>query len=242
MSETLEQTHDLETAERPFLVREFAATAVEVAGRTVDVRVVPFGEVAQVADPPKWEPYREEWMPGVFDHQLGAANRIHARYGHSPHAVDVVGHGIELRSVDGDGYHLSTKIHQTSAGDTALELLRDGALPAVSLEAQPVRSVRSKAGVVQRMKAHLRGFAFCVQGAYPSAQVLAIREQPEQIVDEELFPSELDPELVERCRRLGIALPQRYQAHPDTDTPDESGTSTESAPASTDNDDSEEQR
>jgi hypothetical protein len=74
------------------------------------------------------------------------------------------------------------------------------------------------------MKAHLRGFAFCVQGAFPSAQVLALREPP-QIIDEVDLTPDLDPELVERCRRLGIRLPQRYQAHPDqTGTPDESGT------------------
>ena len=43
-----------ETAERPFLVRSFEAVAVEVEGRTVDVRLVPFGEVARVADPPDY--------------------------------------------------------------------------------------------------------------------------------------------------------------------------------------------
>jgi HK97 family phage prohead protease len=214
-----------ETAERPFLVREFVAAAVEVEGRTVDVRVVPFGEVARVADPPDWREYQEQWMPGCFDHQLNAANRIHAKYGHSTHVVDVVGHGVSMRS-ESDGYHLSTKIHQTAGGETALELLRDGALPCVSLEARPVKSVRSAGGVVQRVKAHLTGFAFCQQGAFAGAQVLAIREEREQFVDEALMPVDMDPELVERCRRLGIALPQRYEAHPDApDTPAETGTS-----------------
>ena len=52
--------------------------------------------------------------------------------------------------------------------------------------------------------------------------MLAVRE--EVILDEELLPIDLDPELVERCRRLGIELPQRYQAHPaESDTPAESG-------------------
>ena len=214
-----------ETAERPFLVREFVATAVEVEGRTVDVRVVPFDEVARVADPPDWREYQEQWMPGCFDHQLNAANRIHAKYGHSQHVVDVVGHGVSMRA-EPDGYHLATKIHQTPGGETALELLRDGALPCVSLEARPVRTVRSAAGVVQRVKAHLTGFAFCQQGAFAGAQVLAIREEREQFVDEALLPVDMDPELVERCRRLGIALPQRYEAHPEpSDTPAEAGTS-----------------
>jgi HK97 family phage prohead protease len=243
MTEALEERQHPETAERPFLVREFAATAVEVTGRTVDVRIVPFGEVARVADPPDFSPYEEEWMPGCFDHQVNAANRIHARYGHSPHVIDVVGHGLTLRSVDGDGYHVSTKIHQTPQGDTTLELLRDGALPAVSLEAEPVRNTRTKAGVVQRVKANLKGFAFCRQGAFTGAQVLAIREQTEKevTVDAALLPVDLDPELAERCRKLGIALPQRYQAHPEAaDTPAEAGTSESAAPAETANTDSEE--
>lgn len=204
--------------------REFVATAVEVEGRMVDVRLVPFHEVARVADPPDFTPYDEEWMPGVFDHQLNAANRVHAKYGHSPHAIDVVGHGTALRS-ENDGYHLTTKIHGTPQGETALELLRDGALPCVSLEARPVNSVRSKAGVVQRVKAHLTGFAFCQRGAFAGAQVLAMREEPQQIVDEVEMPPDMDPEVVARCRRLGIALPKRYMAHP-TGTPDDSGTPT----------------
>ena len=245
MSETLEQTQDTETAERPFLVREFVAADLAVEGRTVDVRLVPFGEVARVADPPAWKPYDEEWLPGAFDHQLNAANRIHARYGHSPHAIDVVGHGISLRA-ESDGYHVSAKIHQTPQGETALELIRDGALPCVSLEARPAKSRRTAAGVVQRIKAHLTGFAFCQQGAFAGARVLALREAQEEFIDEdvpaELRATDLDPELIERCRRLGISLPQRYEAHPaSTDTPAQSGTSGESAPAATDNVENEEQ-
>lgn len=223
-----------ETAERPFLVREFVAADLEITGRTVDVRLVPFGEVARVADPPRWEPYDEEWLPGVFDHQLNAANRVHAKYGHSDSVVDVVGHGIALRVEPGDGYHMSTKIHQTLQGETALELLRDGALPCVSIEARPMRNGRSTSGVVQRIKANLKGFAFCRQGAFAGAQVLAIREASQEPLDEALMPIEMKPELIERCRRLGIKLPQRYEAHPATGTPAKTGTPDEAAPAEDD--------
>jgi HK97 family phage prohead protease len=237
----LEQdTQNTETAERPFLVRSFEAVAVEVEGRTVDVRVVPFDEVARVADPPDYRPYDEQWMPGVFDHQINAANRLHANYEHQRDITSVVGHGLALRS-EPDGYHASFKIHDTNAGETALALIRDGALPSVSLEARPVKSVRSSAGVVQRVKAHLRGVAFCREGAFAGAQVLAVRTPPEEIVDEALLPVDMDPELVERCRRLGIALPQRYEAHPDpTDTPAEAGTSEDGTRQSSENTTSEE--
>ena len=218
-----------ETAERPFLVRAFESAGVEVEGRTVDVRVVPFGEVARVSDDGRSE-YDEEWMPGCFDHQLRAAFRIPANYKHRGGILDVVGHGLELRS-EPDGYHASFEIHETPQGDTALAMIRAGALPSVSLEAVAKKTVRSVSGVVQRIKADLRGLAFCQVGAFAGAQVLAVREQPEQILDAALLPVDMDPELVERCRRLGIALPQRYEAHPAEDTPDTSGTSSETAPA-----------
>ena len=209
------------------LHRSFEVDAVEVEGRTVDVRIVPFGEVARVADPPDFEPYDEEFVAGCFDHQLNAANRVHANYEHGKGISDVVGHGVSLRQ-ESDGYHLTSTIHRTNNGDTALELINAGALPGVSVEFHPVRNVKN-GSLVQRVKANLRGFAFCRQGAYPSAQVLAVRAEDEertQTLDAELLPVDIDPERVARLRALGIQLPDRYQAHPaPTDTPPEGGTS-----------------
>lgn len=229
---------ETERPERAVLIREFVASDISVEGRTVDVRLVPFGEVARVADPPRWEPYQEQWLPGVFDHQLNAASRIHAKYGHSETVLDVVGHGISLRSEPGDGYHVSTKIHQTPQGDTVLELLRDGGLPCVSLEAWPVTNRPGRNGVVQRVKANLTGFAFCRQGAFAGARVLAIREEvtEERSLEAEFLSDPMNPEIVERCRRLGIKLPQRYeQAHPaETDTPPDGGTSEDGTRQTTD--------
>ena len=208
------------------LHRSFEVAAVEVEGRTVDVRIVPFGEVARVADPPNFEPYDEEFVPGCFDHQLSAANRVHANYEHGKGISDVVGHGVSLRQ-ESDGYHLTSTIHRTNNGDTALELINAGALPGVSVEFHPVRNVKN-GSIVQRVKANLRGFAFCRQGAYASAQVLAVRsddEEPSQTLDAALMPVDIDPERVARLRAQGIVLPSRYEAHP-TGTPAESGTPT----------------
>ena len=219
------------------LSRSFEVAAVEVEGRTVDVRVVPFGEVARVADPPDFEPYDEEFVAGCFDHQLNAANRVHANYEHGKGISDVVGHGVSLRQ-ESDGYHLTSTIHKTNNGDTALELINAGALPGVSVEFHPVRNVKS-GSLVQRVKANLRGFAFCRQGAYSSAQVLAVRgadnEEPEQTLDAALMPVDIDPELVARLRAKGIKLPDRYsEAHPAPGTPSADGTPT-TAPAEDDN-------
>lgn len=213
MSTTADEQMTDERAERPVVVREFAASDMAIEGRTVDVRIVPFGEVARVADPPDFKPYQEEWLPGVFDHQLNAASRVHAKYGHSESVLDVVGHGVggTLRS-DSGGYYISTKMHQTPQGDTALELLRDGALPCVSLEAvAPSKwSSRTPTGVVQRRRANLHGFAFCRQGAFAGARVLAIREELAEdfTFDEKLLPPPPPKELLERCEKLGINLPE----------------------------------
>jgi HK97 family phage prohead protease len=225
------------------LLRSFEVAAVEVEGRTVDVRLVPFGEVARVADPPDWEPYDEEWMPGCFDHQLNAANRIHANYEHMQGPTHVVGHGVSLRA-EADGYHVTSTIHRTNAGDTTLELLNAGALPCVSLEARAVKNVKTSSGVMQRVKANLRGFAFCRQGAFVGAQVLAVREETveeEQTLDAALLPVPMNPELVARLRAQGVSLPSRYEAHPDdTGTPD-TGTPDDPAPADDDDNTSSEE-
>jgi phage head maturation protease len=208
------------------LQRAIAATAVEVEGRTVDVRIVPFDTVATVADPPDFSPYEEEFLRGCFEHQTNAANRIHANYEHMKGPANIVGHGVSLRQ-EPDGYHLTSTIHKTAGGDATLELLNGGALPSVSAEFVPVRNVKS-GSVMQRAKANLIGFAFARHGAYLGADVLAVRtpdEDEEQTLDAGLLPVDIDPERVERLRAQGIVLPDRYlKAHPDEGTPDESGT------------------
>ena len=208
------------------IVRSFAAHVTAGDGRTVDVRIVPYGERIKHNDGhggfPKGVMYDEEWLPGVFNHQVNAANRVFANVEHQFGIDGVVGHGVALRE-EPDGFHGSFAIHKTGKGDTALELVNAGALDGVSLEAKPVKNIKNGT-VVQRAKANLYAIAFTRFGAYTGAKVLAVREEATTI-DSDLLPVEIDPELVERCRRLGLKIPQRYEAHPAQDTPDQSGTS-----------------
>jgi HK97 family phage prohead protease len=217
----LEHQQDTEAPETGLLHREFAADITRGDGRTVDVRIVPFGERIRHNDGlgglPRGEWYEEEFMPGAFDHQLNAAHRVLANFEHQQGMAGLVGKGVALRSAP-DGYHGTFRILEGSDGDKLLQLLPD-AVDGVSLEAKPMRSTRSADGVVQRVKAHLVGIAFTRFGAYQGAKVLAVREEAQTIIDEAFLPVEIDPELIERCRRLGVELPQRFQAHPDdTDT------------------------
>lgn len=223
------ETENLETErpERAVLIRAIAAVSAG-DGRTLDMRIVPFGERATCMDGhggvPKGVPYQEEWMPGAFDGQLNAANRIYLNFEHHPGLRGVIGRGLQLRR-DHDGYHGSFRVFDDEDGDKALMLVREGVLTGASLEAMPKRggSIRTAAGVVQRVKAHLDSVALCRTPAFPSAVVTALRE--EDPIDEQMLPVQPNPELIERCRRLGIKIPQRYEAHPEEEgTPAESGT------------------
>ena len=218
-----------ETPERAFLIRTFEAKFSLGDGRTVDARIVPWNVRANVSDDGGRTIYPEEWAPESFDEQLVAGHRLKVllNFEHRPSIADVVGKCLALRSMP-DGLHGTFRMSDTRDGDKALELINDGILDSVSLEALPKRngSVRTAQGVIRRVRAHLRNVALCREGAFADARVLAVREAPDVMFDEELLPVAMDPELVERCRRLGIELPQRYQAHPDkTDTPAETGTS-----------------
>jgi HK97 family phage prohead protease len=161
-------------------------------------------------------------MPGVFSHQVNAANRVLVNFEHQPGIGGVVGHGLELRDA-ADGFHGSFRLHGSPDGDKTLLLVKEGILDGVSLEAMPVKTVRTTAGVTQRVRANLRAVALCRNPAYADAKVLAVREA---IIDEEMLPVDIDPELIERCRRLGLKVPQRYEAHPASGHPgEEPGTS-----------------
>lgn len=208
------------------LYREFSAELEAGEGRTVDVRIVPYSTPADVSD--GGPVYREEWADGAFDDQLVAGHRLRVllNFEHEAGIGGIIGKGVALRS-QLDGLHGSFEILRGNDGDKALELVHDGILGGVSLEAYAKKSVRTASGVVRRVKAHLKNVALCRDPAFTDAVVLAVREEP--VFDEELLPTAMDPELIERCRRLGIKLPQRYEAHPDaTDTPAEDAGTSES--------------
>jgi phage head maturation protease len=204
---------------RDILVRTYGVEAQMSDDRTLDVRVVPFDEVVQVADPPDFKPYKEQFMPGVFSRQESAANRVLLRVGpghtgldantgeRKPGLAGVIGHGTELVNAD-DGYLGRFKMHSGAEAETARELVREGVLHGVSAEFLPVVSRRSSEGIVQRVKAHLDSVLLTYQPAYSKAQVLAMREEDEVFEDESLMPPPVNKALLERCFDLGIDLPE----------------------------------
>jgi HK97 family phage prohead protease len=219
MSVTEDQERKTEAPERALLVREIAIDAEVGDGRTLEMRVVPFDEIGVAADPPDFEPYKEQFMAGAFSKQERAANRILLTVDHLQGMQGVVGHGVELREA-ADGYYGTFRLHETPDGEKALTLLRERVIEHGSVEFYALRSVRTRQGVVQRVKAHLDKLTLTRRTpVYSKTAVLGLREGTEQLpdeqmVDEEFLPVDADPELIARCRALGIQLPQRYEAHP----------------------------
>jgi len=215
MTETLIAPEQVVFARRTYAVELEAGD-----GRTVDVRIAPYGERIRANDGlgglPAGMVYEEEILPGAFDHQVNAAHRVLANVEHEQGIGGVVGRGLALRSAS-DGFYGSFRMLDTPAGDTALELVREKALGGVSMEARFVKSIRTAEGVVQRVKANLRNIALCRDPAYSGALVLGLREADEEI---ETFVQELGPEflplpfdqaLAERIERLGIDVPSRLK-------------------------------
>ena len=211
--------------------REFRADLSVSDGRTVDVRIVPYGERISHSDGRhgRGQSYQEEFLPGAFNHQLNAPNRVHANVEHEEGVNAKVGHGVLLRE-DRDGFYGTFRLLDTPAGETARQLIEAGALDGVSMEAREVRTLRDKDGVLKRAKVNLHAVAFTRFGAYREAKILALREEHDEVVeetiDEALLPVDMDSGVVERLLRQGFVLPDRYMAHPaDTDTPPDGGTS-----------------
>jgi HK97 family phage prohead protease len=203
---------------RDILVRTFAVQAEAGDGRTINVRVVPFNEVADVADPPDFKPYKEQFMPGAFARNVPHAHRIRLRSDHA--ALDenggrksgtsgIVGNGVKLTETDG-GYEGEFKFLDTPDAMTARELVLNGGYDGVSAEFLPIKSMRTGDGIVQRQVAHLDSVALATGPAYSSAAILSLREEQivDEIVDKSMLPPPPDPALLERCAELGIELPE----------------------------------
>lgn len=225
------------------LVRAFEAELAEGDGRTIDARIAPYNTPAIVADPPDFLPYQEMFLPGAFERQLRSPNRVRVwlNFEHEQGLRGIVGHGAELTD-HADGLHGRFRVHENADGDKALQLVHEGVLTGLSLEFAAIRS-RIVDGVTARVRAHIDKVALCraERAAYELAQVLAVREGPDELDEGSSSSSSapkpealpLDAQLVERMERLGITPLGRlelseaqWDASPDRFTAEEFARST----------------
>ncbi len=194
------------------LRREFPVELAEGDGRTIEATIVPYNTPAVVADPPDFKAYREEWLPGAFEKQTTAVDRVKVwlNFEHNQGLAGVIGHGVTLEE-RGTSLHGVFRVHNNSDGDKALELVREGLLTGMSLEAIALRSRTTAAGVTQRLRAHLDGVALCRFPAYKDAQVLAVREEPVAVARAfEPVPG-MDEQTVARLAALGVVPLERVK-------------------------------
>ena len=207
------------------LHREFSADLEPGEGRTVDARIVPYGEripATTVSDGGPRRPYREEWAAGAFDDQLVAGHRLRVLLNveHEQGIGGIIGKGVSLRS-EHDGLHGSFEILRTASGATR----RSSSSARGSWTGsrwRPIRRRRSeRARASSAASRRTCGTSpSAATRAYKDSVVLAAPRAGRSRWTKSCFPSRSTPRLVERCRRLGhrfaAALPgaPRRNGHP----------------------------
>jgi Escherichia/Staphylococcus phage prohead protease len=150
-------------------------------GRTLDVRVVPYNVPTTVADPPRFMPYQESFLRGAFEKQLTTPgrDRVWLNVEHEQGFRGAIGRSLKFADQE-DGLHGSFGVLENADGDKALSLIRDGFLTGLSLEFKALASRRLN-GVVERVRAQLDAVSLCRFPAYAGAEVLAMREEPDEL-------------------------------------------------------------
>lgn len=199
------------------ITREFAAD-IEVRsfgdGRTIHGIVVPFDQPAMVSDGGR--PYREAFQSGAFRQAIG---HMGGNYGKvkllSQHQSgrNPLGRANLLRE-DGQGLYGEFQVSKTTAGDEALELVKDGALDSFSVGFIPVQHAK-RGDVTWRTEAGIREASLVTFPSYPGANIGGVREQWDGLTDEQRT------EALEWLRAQHLKLPDLGQV----------GTSDEGAPA-----------
>lgn len=203
--------HELEQFDGEVVVHRIVGFDVGGDGRTLHTRVIPWNTPARVSDPPHFRPYQESWAPGAFDKQLNAANRVDVlmNFEHEQGIGGVVGRGIQLTN-ETDGLHGVFRMLGGPDGDKALELVNDGVLTGLSVEAV-VRHSQPVDGLVVRTDARLVNVALCrtSRAAFKDSQVLAVRQENDTSEPAEVFRIEIPPPLdIARLEAVGMTVPK----------------------------------
>lgn len=196
-----------------FISREFA-TDLEVradgSGRTIHGIVVPFDRVARVTDGGPF--YNEAIQRGAFKRTIdnGGTNRVKLLSHHNRQA-NPLGRATLLRE-DAAGLYGEFRVSQTSAGDEALALVRDGALDSFSVGFRPVQNMK-RGDVVWRTEVMMREASLVTFGAYEDAVIGGVRAQ--------FTPNDL-AELAQMMREaVPLATPEGDPAGDGTSEPSE---------------------
>lgn len=154
--------------------RAFAAdleVRADSTGRTVHGIIVPFDTVARVSD--GGPAYDEAFRRGSFAKTIAErGDRVKLLSQHNARS-NPLGRATLLRE-DAAGLYGEFRVSKTSAGDEALELLRDGALDSFSVGFAPVKNEK-RGRVTWRTEVALREASLVTFPAYEGALVGGVR-------------------------------------------------------------------
>lgn len=174
-------------------------------GRTVFGIVVPYGR--PTSNTPEYG-LIEQFRMGAFANQVRAPNRIPFARDHLPLGGTLIGTTKVLRE-DTTGLYGEFRVARTAAGDEALALIEDGALPDFSIGFRDGRNGRLPGGVTERITATLTEVAVLMEGAYGlvGANVGGVRSAGPGVVHMQPHePPAATPNL-DAARKLLEALP-----------------------------------
>lgn len=162
-------------------------------GRTIVGLCAPFGVETAGFVVEQGIPYRELFRPGAFAKTIAErSKKVKLRIQHGKHALDTIGTATWLKE-GSDGLVAGFHVSRTQLGDEVLELVRDGALDALSVGFRPIRpgpNERIAAGsLVERHEVALTEVSLVGEGAYEDARVLSVRALEAQERQDEEAPT-----------------------------------------------------
>jgi len=161
------------------LDRAMAGPVELVDEHTLHGKVVPWNEPARVFDDVEPRPYLEQFDRHAFDEQLdyGATNRgiIRSVTLQDRHDGSPIGYALELDRAD-DGLYGTFRVRDPHVRD--VRQMYDDGIDGLSVRFHPIARGGSRTidGIVTRLRAIIRHVALVPTGAYPTAKVLAVRE------------------------------------------------------------------
>jgi HK97 family phage prohead protease len=175
-------------------IRAFPLAIERREPRRLTGRLVPYGVVANVADPTddpgRFDIYKEGFRPGAFERQLSALtagdkiNQIKLVHTHEG-GLGILGSFTELREA-ADGLYGDVRIYTSKVPDVT-DLLETGD-DELSVEFRLHRDNHTAiddAGVRWRTSVHLDRVALEPKGAYSGARVLAFRNEMDATLREQ---------------------------------------------------------
>jgi phage head maturation protease len=167
-------------------VRSFDAMALDVKpDGLVEALVVPWDVPADVTEPHPTAgivTYREQFARGSLDRAMRAPGRIGLAFTHSDAFTDRLGFGVELRDSQ-EGAVATFQLYQ-SVRDKAMDMLRTShrGMSMTFRSVRPAYGPPDRSGVlVTRSQVNLRYVAATDCPVYEDAQVLALRDQAQEL-------------------------------------------------------------